>query len=305
MGRLDGRVAVVTGSGRGIGAAAAQQMAAEGAYVVVADLGVGLDGSGHDLTPAEEVVADIRAAGGEAVLCEVNVADHKSAEDLIQLAIDTYGRLDVLINAAGILRDRMIFNMTEEEWDSVIAVHLKGCFNTTKFASQYWRRADGGDFRLINFTSIAGLYGNPTQPNYAAAKMGIIGFTNSCANALGKYGVTANCISPGAATRMTESIPEEKMKKFLEETGQTDRDEQRRKPESMVPAIVYLASAESGWLTGRVVGAQEYRISLWSNPEIQRQIISAGPWDLADVFTQVPRAFRPTVEGQRRFDEAG
>lgn len=305
MGRLDGRVAIVTGGGRGIGEAAARQMAAEGAHIVVADLGVGLDGSGHDPSTANKVVTEITDAGGAAVVREVDVSSHRSAEELIDFTVDVYGRLDVLINAAGILRDRMVFNMTEQEWDSVIAVHLKGCFNTSKFASIYWRSAREGNYRLINFTSIAGLYGNPTQPNYAAAKMGIVGLTMSCANALSKYGVTANCISPGAATRMTESIPEEKMEAFRKEMGRTETDDGRRAPASMVPAILYLASDESGWLTGRVIGAQEYRISLWTNSEIERQLISAGPWELDDVFTEMPRAFELMANGKRRLDEAG
>lgn len=305
MGRLDGRVAIVTGGARGIGEAAAREMASQGANVVIADLGVGLDGSGHDPTTANQVVKEINEGGGVAMGRDVDVSDHRSAEELVEFAVDTYGRLDILINAAGILRDRMVFNMSEEEWKSVIAVHLKGCFNTTKFASIHWRGNPGGDYRLINFTSIAGLYGNPTQPNYAAAKMAIVGLTRSCANALGKYGVTANCISPGAATRMTESIPEEKMAEYLAETGQPPRDNVAREPRNMVPAIIYLASAESGWLTGQVIGAQEYRISLWTNPEIQRQIISTGPWTLDQVFAEMPRAFQPLVEGERRLDEAG
>jgi NAD(P)-dependent dehydrogenase (short-subunit alcohol dehydrogenase family) len=305
MGRLEGRVAIVTGAGNGIGAAVARGMAAQGASVILADLGVALDGSGRDLSAAEAVVADIKRDGGNATLHGVDVSSHQGAEQLVAAAVDTYGGLDVLVNAAGILRDRMVFNLSEEDWDSVIAVHLKGCFNTTKFASIYWRAARKGNYRLINFTSIAGIHGAPTQPNYAAAKMGIVGFTKSCANGLAKYGVTANCISPGAATRMTQSIPEDKMAEFLAKTGRTAADDARRAPESMVPAIIYLASEESGWLTGRIVGAQEYRISLWSEPEIQRQIISPTPWDLDDVFRLMPASFKPTVTHEPRLDEAG
>jgi len=305
MGHLDGRVAIVTGGGRGIGEAAAREMASQGAHVVVADLGVGLDGSGHDPSTANQVVQEINDDGGVAVVHEVDVSDHRSAEELIDFAVDTYGQLDILINAAGILRDRMVFNMSEEEWDSVIAVHLKGCFNTSKFASIYWRRERGGDYRIINFTSIAALYGNPTQPNYAAAKMAIVGLTRSCANALGKYGVTANCISPGAATRMTESIPPEKMAEFRAATGRTEEDDIRRQPKNMVPAIIYLASPESEWLTGQVIGAQEYRISLWTNPQIERQLTSTGPWTVEEVFREMPRAFEMFAAGERRLDEAG
>jgi NAD(P)-dependent dehydrogenase (short-subunit alcohol dehydrogenase family) len=304
MGRLDGRVAIVTGAGRGIGAAVARRLAGEGAHVVVADIGVGLDGSGGDPSPANDVVDAIVAGGGVAASCAADVSSHQAGEQLVQFALDTFGGLDVLVNAAGILRDRMVFNMSEDDWDSVIAVHLKGCFNTTKFASSYWRTAGKGDYRLINFTSIAGLNGNPTQPNYAAAKMGIVGFTMSCANALAKYGVTANCVSPGASTRMTEAIPADKLAEYRKTLDLPPDYEQRRSPDSMTPAIVYLASTESGWLTGRVIGAQEYRISLWNVPEIQRQLVSAGPWDLDDVFRDMPGAFRATVEGRRRLDEA-
>jgi NAD(P)-dependent dehydrogenase (short-subunit alcohol dehydrogenase family) len=305
MGRLEGRVAIVTGAGRGIGAAVARQLAAEGASVVVADLGVALDGSGRDVGPAAQVVKEIESRGGTAFASQTDVSNHGAAEALIKSAIQSFGRLDVLINAAGILRDRMVFNMSEEDWDKVIGVHLKGCFNTTKFASIYWRERKEGNYRLINFTSIAGLRGNPGQPNYAAAKMGIVGFTYSCANALGKYGVTANCISPGAATRMIDMIPPEKLKAHLEASGRTPSDDSRRSPESMAPGVVYLASKESGWLTGQVIGLQEYRMSLWNKPEIRRQIASPGPWKLEQLFAEVPRAFRPAVEGRQGFEEAG
>lgn len=305
MGKLDGRVAVITGAGRGIGAAAARQMAAEGASIVVVDIGAGLDGTGTDEGPAQEVVSQIKQAGGNAIVVTGDVSDSGDAEGIIRSAVDEFGRLDVLINAAGILRDRMLFNMSEEEWDDVIRVHLKGCFNTSKFASIYWRAAREGDYRLINFSSIAGIYGNPSQPNYAAAKMGIYGFTMSCANALAKYGVTSNCISPGAATRMAETIPDEKLRAAGVDVEARNANKESRAPEAMVPAILYIASKESAWLNGRMIGAQENRISLWSNPEIQRQIISTGPWELDDVFDLMPRSFQAAVEGRKNLTEAG
>jgi NAD(P)-dependent dehydrogenase (short-subunit alcohol dehydrogenase family) len=302
MGRLKDRVAVVTGAGRGIGAAVARQMAAEGACVVVADLGVDLDGAGGSSGPANEVVEEIVKAGGIAVASHADVSDHQAAEGLIRGAIDEFGKLDVLVNAAGILRDRMIFNMTEEEWDSVINVHLKGCFNTTKHASVYWRAEQRAHSRLINFTSIAGLYGAPSQANYAAAKLGIVGLTFSCARALEKYGVTSNCVSPGAATRMSDTIPREKL---LAAGVDVERDRELHSAENVAPAVLYLASEESDWLNGRIIGAQENRVSLWSNPAIQRQIISPGGWDLDYLFEEMPRSFQPTVEGRIRLEEAG
>ena len=179
MGRLDGRVAIVTGAGRGIGASVARLLASEGASVVVNDLGVAVDGSGTDSGPAQEVVAEIAEAGGKAIASGADITDFAAAEGLIGGAIEQFGRLDVLVNVAGILRDRMIFNMTEQEWDDVIRVHLKGTFNTTRFASAYWRslRDETAQNRIINFTSVSGLHGAPGQPNYAAAKMGIVGLT--------------------------------------------------------------------------------------------------------------------------------
>src|SRR5215467_9009738 len=221
MALLDGRVAIVTGAGRGIGRSAALLLASEGASVVVNDLGGAMDGTGRDAGPAQQVVDEIASAGGKAVASGADVSDHAAAEELVKTAIGEFGRLDVLVNVAGILRDRMIFNMSEQEWDDVIRVHLKGSFNTSKFASAYWRslRDETAQHRIINFTSVSGLHGAPGQPNYAAAKMGIVGLTWSCANALGKYGVTANAISPGAQTRMIDSIPTERRR-----PGQVDAE---------------------------------------------------------------------------------
>ena len=212
MARLDGRVAIVTGAGRGIGRSVAKLLASEGASVVVNDLGAEMDGSGQDAGPAQQVVAEIAEAGGKAVVNGADISDFDAAEDLVKSAIDQFGRLDVLVNVAGILRDRMVFNMTETEWDDVIRVHLKGTFNTTRFASAHWRslRDETAQNRIINFTSVSGLHGAPGQPNYAAAKMGIVGLTYSSAHSLAKYGVTVNAISPAAATRMTDSIPTER-----------------------------------------------------------------------------------------------
>src|SRR5215467_3560573 len=230
MGSLDGRVAIVTGAGRGIGRSVALLLAREGSAVVVNDLGGAVDGSGSDTGPAQEVAREITAAGGRAVANGADVSDHAAAEDLVKSAISEFGRLDVVVNVAGILRDRMIFNMTEQEWDDVLRVHVKGTFNTSKFASAYWRslRDENAQNRIINFTSVSGLHGAPGQPNYAAAKMGIVGLTWSCANSLAKYGVTCNAISPGAATRMTDSVPEDRRR-----AGLPTRDDEQRSPDNV------------------------------------------------------------------------
>jgi NAD(P)-dependent dehydrogenase (short-subunit alcohol dehydrogenase family) len=290
MGRLEGRVMVVTGAGRGIGASIARMAAAEGAKVVVNDYGVNVDGTGTDKGPATEVVDEIRSKGGTAVVSYANVADYNEAEGIIRTALNEFGRLDVLVNVAGILRDRMVFNMTEEEWDAVVAVHMKGTFNTSKFASIYWRQAREGHYRLVNFTSGSGLNGAPGQPNYAAAKMGIVGFTYSCANALGRYGVTANAIAPGAATRMTATVPEDRRR-----AGRAPDADPQRSPDNVAPAVLYLASTESDWLTGRVIGASGFQISLYSNPQVIGRATSDGPWELDDAFKKMEENFKPLV----------
>src|SRR5438477_2813080 len=209
MPNLSGKVAIVTGAGRGIGRSHALALARAGAKVVVNDLGAGLAGEGSDPGPAEQVVAEIRAGGGEAVANGENVADFAGAGRLVQQAIDEFGRLDILINNAGILRDRMLVNMTEEEWDAVIAVHLKGHFAPTQHAAAHWReRSKAGEevrARVVNTSSPSGVFGNVGQANYGAAKAGIAGFTLIAAQELGRYGVTVNCVAPNARTRMTEA----------------------------------------------------------------------------------------------------
>ena len=294
MSGLKGRVAVVTGGGRGIGAGVARLLAREGAAVVVNDLGTGLDGSGRDEGPAAEVVADITRAGGAAVADHGDVTDPATGERLVRTAVERFGGLHVLVNAAGILRDRMIFNMAEEEWDDVIRVHLKGHFSTIRAAAAHWRGLGDpdGHFRIINFTSGSGLFGAPGQPNYAAAKMGVVGLTYSCANALARYGVTTNAISPVAATRMTASIPDDRRKA-------RSVTEDQRAAENIAPVVAYLAGEASSWLNGRIIGANGYDVTLYSNPEPVRVISGTSRWDVAALGESMERLFRPAVARAR------
>jgi NAD(P)-dependent dehydrogenase (short-subunit alcohol dehydrogenase family) len=297
MGRLEGRVAIVTGAGRGIGAAVAEGLAIEGARVVVSDLGVEVDGTGRDAGPADDVVRRIRERGGVARSDQTDVTDFAAAERLVQVAVEEYGRLDVLVNVAGILRDRMIFNLGKDDWDAVLDVHLNGTFNTTRHAAAWWRANRGGEYRLINFTSGAGLYGGPSQPAYAAAKMGIVGLTLSCANSLRAYGVTANCIGPVATTRMTMGIGGGKA------INQYDPSNERMSPANVVPPVVYLASTESGWINRRVLGAGNGRISLFAAPSVEREIVSStGTWDTDTAFAEIETAFRSAIEYPNPFD---
>ena len=247
-GICDGRVCVVTGAGRGIGREHALMLAEQGAKVVVNDLGGEMDGTGKPTAgPATDVVEEIAAAGGEAVANGDDVSSFEGAERMIGQAIETFGGLDVVINNAGILRDRMLVNMTEAEWDAVIAVHLKGTFGPSRFAAAYWReQAKAGeavDGRIINTSSPSGLYGNPGQTNYGAAKAGIAAFTIIAARELGRYGVTVNAIAPAALTRMTEN---------LGMGDATDEQREQMSPRWIAPIVVWLASPESKDVTGRV-----------------------------------------------------
>lgn len=273
MPNLSGKVAIVTGAGRGIGRAHALALAAAGAKVVVNDLGAALSGEGSDLSPAEEVVAEIRAAGGEAVANGENVADFAGAGRMVAQAIDDFGRLDILVNNAGILRDRMLVNMTEAEWDAVIAVHLKGHFCPTRHAAAYWReRAKAGDelrARVLNTSSPSGVFGNIGQANYGAAKAGIAGFTVIVAQELHRYGVTVNCIAPNARTRMTEETFE-----MSAPAGGWDPLD----PANMSVVVVALAADEAQQITGQVFhvwGGAVNALRGWSAGEL---FDASGGW---------------------------
>jgi NAD(P)-dependent dehydrogenase (short-subunit alcohol dehydrogenase family) len=243
----EGRVAIVTGAGRGIGREHALLLAHQGAKVVVNDLGGAMDGEGKDATPAEQVVEEIKAIGGEAIANADDISDFDGAGRLVQSAIDTFGGLDIIINNAGILRDRMLTNMTEAEWDAVIKVHLKGTFAPCRHAAEYWRnRSKAGEEnvgRIINTSSPSGIYGNVGQTNYGAAKAGIASFTIIAAKELARYGVTVNCIAPAALTRLTEPLGMGNL---------PDEAKEQMSPAHIAPVVCWLASPEAGHITGRV-----------------------------------------------------
>jgi NAD(P)-dependent dehydrogenase (short-subunit alcohol dehydrogenase family) len=289
MGLCDGRVVIVTGAGRGIGRDHALSLARQGAKVVVNDLGGAVDGSGSDLSPAEQVVAEIVAAGGEAISNADNVADWEGAQRMINSAIENFGDLHGLVNNAGILRDRVLANMTEEEWDAVINVHLKGTFAPSRWAVAYWReRSKAGQpvsGRIINTTSVSGIYGNSGQANYGAAKAGIASFTNIVALEVAKYGVTVNAVAPVALTRMTEG---------LGPAPETDADRDRRSPRWIAPIVTWLASEESAGVTGRVFEASGDFLAVaegWVRGPSHAPI--EDPTELGPVVAELLAAARP------------
>ncbi|MYS82972.1 SDR family oxidoreductase [Embleya scabrispora] len=284
-GICEGRVVVVTGAGNGIGRAHALAFAAEGAKVVVNDLGGARDGTGASAGPAQAVVAEIVAVGGEAVANTSDISDFAGAEALIAQAIETYGRLDVLVNNAGILRDRMLTNMSEAEWDAVIKVHLKGTFAPAHHAAAYWRGlAKAGeqvDARIINTSSPSGIFGNIGQTNYGAAKAGIAGFTIIAAQELGRYGVTVNAIAPTALTRLTEDLAG-----FADEAAAAQLAEQLA-PEHISPLVVWLGSPASAGVTGRVFSVTGSSISVaegWVNGPTVDKGARWTPAELTDVI---------------------
>jgi len=295
MGKLDGKVAIVTGAGRGLGWAISKGLAAQGAAVVVNDLGVTLAGDKEPSSPADQVVADIKAAGGKAAVNYGNVAKWSDAEALVKQAIKDFGKLDILVNVAGILRDRMIFNMAEEEWDAVLNVHLKGTFNCSRFASVHMRERKHG--RIINISSAAAL-GSPGQPNYAAAKAGILGLTFSCANALGKYGITANAIMPQAATRMTDLVPRDRMGGAHIPTSET-AEGTPSDPANVAPIIIYLASDEAAEVNGQIFGSEGYRILRYRHIFWDKVIYNNGPWDIDNLFKVMKRTLARDLEKPR------
>ena len=308
MGLLEGKVAIVTGAGRGIGREHALALAQQGARIVVNDLGASLDGFGTDTSPAHEVVAEIKDLGSDAIANGENVADFEGARRLVETAVERFGQLDILVNNAGILRDRMLVNMDEAEWDSVINVHLKGHFAPTRHAAAHWRdRAKAGEVvraRVINTTSPTGVFGNAGQANYGAAKAGIANFTIIAALELGRYGVTVNCIAPNARTRMTESAFE-----LPDDDGGFDPIA----PANNTPIVVALCSDEAQGITGQVFhifgGAVNMLVpwsagELFSNPEgwvaddllselVERLPDGITPTGLIDMLEKVGGSYTP------------
>ena len=298
MGMLDGKVTVITGAGRGIGRGEALLFAEEGARVVVNDLGGEWDGTGADPRAASQVVEEIRTAGGEAVPHFDDISEPEGAASLIKLALDTWERLDIVVNNAGILRDRMIFNMSVAEWDAVIKVHLRGHFLVTREACAYWReKSKSGEpvsGRIINTSSTSGLLGNAGQSNYGAAKAGIAAFSSIVAMEMQRYGVTVNAIAPGARTRMTE-------KTFGELTvpeGQFDA----LAPENVAPLVAYLASDAAGDLTGQAFYVQGGLIQLYQGWTPVAEIQKDERWSPAEIADRIGHLFegKPTAYSPQR-----
>ena len=286
---LDGKVAIVTGSGRGIGAGVAKALANEGAKVIVNDIGAALDGEGLSNTPAEQVVDEIKSSGGEAVPNYTDISTMEGGESVVQTAVDTYGQLDIVVTVAGILRDRMIFNMTEEEWDDVVRVHLKGTFTVCNHAAILYRQQRSG--RIVTFASESGLFGNTGQGNYAAAKSGIAGFTKVAAKDLGRYGVTANSICPRANTRMTQSVPD--AARQLRADRPQDREETPQElamhPEDIGPFVAYLSSDQAASINGQTFLVYDGVITKLSLPRRVRTIFKQGRWTTEELLEMVPQ----------------
>ena len=309
---LEGKVAIVTGAGRGVGRGEALLLAKEGAKVVVNDLGGGFDGSGAAAGPADEVVAEIKSFGGEAVANYESVTDFQAAKKIIECAIEKFGKLNILVNNAGILRDKMFFNMAEEEWDAVLNVHLKGTFNCSRHACAYWREEHKAERvhegKIINTTSDAGLLGNVGQTNYGAAKAGIAALTNILAREMERYGVSCNVIVPVARTRLTtDATPS--MRAFMESTpppGELDMLD----PENMAPLVVYLASDKAKDVSGnvfRLVGNKVWLLGGWHTVDMQTKEEKARwtPEELDKAVKEMLKKAPPKLDVTAPFREAG
>ena len=292
--RMEGRVVIVTGAGRGIGREVSHWMAADGASVVVNDLGGAVDGEGTSDSPAEQTAQEIRDKGGSAVANFDSVAEYESAGRIIQTAIDNFGRLDAVCHVAGILRDRMVFNMTEAEWDAVLQVHLYGAFNMVRNAVPHMIKQRYG--RIVLYSSGSGL-GSSGQANYSAAKEGMVGFVRSLAKELAPYGITANAVYPGGATRMTETVPDSSRQLRATAVATTQIRTQgepiqgppeARDPANNAPKAVYLCSEAAGDITGQVIGTSGWQMTLYSPRHVTRSIHKNGRWTLDELDELIP-----------------
>lgn len=299
----DGRVAIVTGAGRGLGREYALELASLGMRVVVADNGVDVHGGGGSKEPAQEVAAEVRATGGEAVAFHDDVADFDAAEALVIAALSEFGRLDVLVNNAGILRDSMLATMDPEEWDEVVRVHLRGTFAPTRWAVGHWRaRAKAGEGiggRVINVSSPSGLYGNIGQTNYGAAKAGIAAFTIIAARELGRYGVAVNAIAPGARTRMTEGLG------VLDGAVDEETGFDALAPENVAPLVGWLATAATEGVTGRVFNVWGGHISIAEGWVAGPSIDKGGRWSIEEIDAALPRALADAAPGADMWGRRG
>jgi NAD(P)-dependent dehydrogenase (short-subunit alcohol dehydrogenase family) len=295
-GICEGRVAIVTGAARGIGRGHALEFARQGAKVVVNDLGVALDGTGGSKNPADEVVDEIRAAGGEAVANGADVADFTQTKQLVEQAVDTFGRLDVVVNNAGFVRDRMFVSCSEEEWDAVVRVHLKGHFCLSRHACEYWRaRSKAGepvDARIVNTSSGAGLQGSVGQSSYSAAKAGIATLTLIQAAELGRYGINANAIAPSARTRMTEEV-------FAEMMAKPESGFDEMAPENVAPLVVWLGSAESKNVTGCVFEVAGGKLSLADGWRAGPEVDKGARWAAEEIGAAVHELLQKAVPAQK------
>jgi NAD(P)-dependent dehydrogenase (short-subunit alcohol dehydrogenase family) len=292
MGVLAGKVAIVTGAGRGIGREIALMFAQEGAKVVVNDLGVNTDGTGTSKV-ADEVVAEIKQAGGEAVANYDTVATVAGGEALFKTAIDAFGALDILVNNAGILRDKTLYNMEESDWDAVIAVHLKGHYCCTRPFVRYIKDQNRLDCRIINFSSVSGLFGNFGQSNYGAAKAGIAGFSRVIAKEVQKYRCTVNTISPGAATRMTIPLAEARGEKV-------DATEFKRGPQQIAPVVTWLASESAKDMTAQIIHVSRGSVGIMQQPAIIRSFKSEALWRLDQLDALMPKLLEAKKQNEAR-----